>query len=123
MFFHIDISALSRKKLMQRDYEMKSFIEGKQSEGWSPVNIMTFDEVQAKYHITFDTFILNNDAYEILRSMPDCLDNLKTVLVVNDSQDEEERKFVDEIITDNSFRKVYSKDNEGINYEVFEKVV
>jgi FkbM family methyltransferase len=129
MFFHIDVSALSKKKLMQRDYETKQFDSTKISEGWNPVNIISFNELLEKYRLSFDTLVLDCEGsfFEILKSMPESLDNINTIILVNDSQNEEERKFVNETVIEKGFQRVYSKNHPSDDsvkdfYEVFERV-
>jgi FkbM family methyltransferase len=128
IYFHIEVSALSKKRLMQRDYETRPLEDIRNTEGWSPVNIISFDFLQGKYGIIFDTLVLDCEGafYEILRSMPECLENIKTIILVNDSQVEDERRFVNETVIRKGFNKVFSRNHPSDDsvkdfYEVFQK--
>lgn len=101
--FHIEISALSKKKLIQREWEtIQSDVV---LDGYTPVNIISFDELQNKYNIVFDTLVLDCEGafYYILMDMPEILENINMIIMENDYRDINHKKYVDQVLTDNDF--------------------
>ena len=120
IYFHIETSALSKKKLIQRDYETKPFDATKMSEGWIPVTIISLNELQEKYRIVFDTLIdCEGSLINILKDSPECMDSIEKIILVNDSRNEEERKFVNKTMVEKGFQRIYSRKD---IYEVFKRV-
>ena len=109
MKFHIENSALSKRKLIQKD------IFSKPSEilepGFKWVNSITLDQLKTKYNIKFDTLVLDCEGafYYILIDMPEILDNINLIIMENDYRVFEQKRYVDNILTKNNFFVVYTK--------------
>jgi len=82
--FHIEISALSKRKLIQRGWDTKP--SDTLENGYKWINTISFDQLQLKYKIVFDTLILDCEGafYYILMDMPEILNNIKLFIMEND---------------------------------------
>ena len=140
MTFNIEVSALSKKRLIQRGWDTKPLVEeaGLDSQGSSltnvaeipsgyiEVNTMTFEMIQKKYNIVFNTFIIDAEGafVDILKDMPECLTNIEMIILENDAHTLEKKEFTNNFLAEKGgYQKVYSRkhpsaDEEGF-YEVF----
>ena len=109
MKFHIENSALSKRKLIQKKWDTKP------SEilipGFKWVNTITLDELKSKYNIKFDTLVLDCEGafYYILIDMPEILDNINLIIMENDYRVLEHKKYIDNILTKNHFSVDYTQ--------------
>lgn len=127
--FNIEVSALSKRKLMQNFWDT---IPGDTLlDGWSWVNTMTYEELVKKYNIVFDTLVLDCEGafYYILYDMPEILNNIKLIIVENDYKDPSHKEYVDSILIKNNFYRdyistsTYCWDSCPINFfEVWKKI-
>ena len=101
--FHIENSALSKKKLLQRGLE--TIQSDVLLDGYTTVNIISFDELQNKYNIVFDTLVLDCEGafYYILMDMPEILENINMIIMENDYTDINHKKYVDQVLIENDF--------------------
>jgi len=101
--FHIESSALSKRKLIQRGWD--TIASDTLQEGYTSVNTITLNELNAKYNIPFDTLILDCEGafYFILMDMPEILDNIKLIIMENDYWDINKKIYIDAILTQNNF--------------------
>jgi FkbM family methyltransferase len=124
--FYIENSALSKRKLIQKEWD--TIESDVLLDGYSWVNTITLEELNAKYNIEFDTLVLdcNSAFYYILLDMPEILNNINLIIMKNDYPDIHQKQYIDEIITENSFYVDYVE-NEGWGpcsnhfYEVWKK--
>ena len=107
--FHIETSALSKKKLIQRGWD--TIPSDVLIDGYTSVNIVTFEEIQQKYNIVFDTLVLDCEGafYYILMDMPEILTNIKTIIMENDYWDLTKKQYVDQVLKENNFKVDYSE--------------
>jgi FkbM family methyltransferase len=105
--FNIENSALSKRKLMQRDHESEPSDDLR--EGYTWVNTITFDELKTKYNINFDTLILDCEGafYYILKDMPEMLDNINLIIMENDYMDLSHKQYIDDTLSSNNFYRDY----------------
>jgi len=107
--FHIENSALSKRKLIQRGWDTKpsEFLEL----GYNFVNIISLEELKLKYKINFDTLILDCEGafYYILMDMPEILDNIDLIIMENDYNDISHKNYVDSILTKYNFYNDYKE--------------
>jgi FkbM family methyltransferase len=101
--FHIENSALSNRKLIQKDWETipsETLIEG-----YFWVNTITLYDLNIKYNIKFDTLVLDCEGafYYILIDMPEILEGIKLIIMENDYYDISKKQFVDKVLVDNNF--------------------
>ena len=107
MKFHIETSALSKRKLIQRDWDSKpsEILEP----GFKWVNNITLDQLKSKYNIKFDTLVLDCEGafYYILMDMPEILENINLIIMENDYRILEEKIYINNILTKNNFEVDY----------------
>jgi FkbM family methyltransferase len=101
--FHIENSALSNRKLIQRSWDTKpsEVLEG----GYKWVNTIALDELRNKYNIEFDTLVLDCEGafYYILMDMPEILDNINLIIMENDYHDISHKNYIDDVLRENNF--------------------
>lgn len=109
MNFHIEASALSKRKLIQRGWD--TIASDTLLDGYSPVNTITYDELLAKYNINFDTLVLDCEGafYYILMDMPEILNDINLIIMENDYWDIEKKNIIDTILKSNNFYVHYSE--------------
>ena len=103
MKFHIETSALSKRKLIQQGWN--TIASDVLLDGYQLVNCITMDELHAKYNIIFDTLVLDCEGafYYILMDMPEILDNINLIIMENDYLDINNKLYIDNILTQNNF--------------------
>jgi len=101
--FHIEASALSKRKLMQKDWT--TIPSDTLEHGYKWVNTVTFDDLKNKYNIDFDTLVLDCEGafYYILMEMPEILDNINLIIMENNYHEIYKKEYVDNILKNNSF--------------------
>ena len=109
MKFHIESSALSKRKLIQRDWVTKP--SETLEPGFKWVNTITLENLKTKYNIEFDTLVLDCEGafYYILKDMPEILDNINLIIMENDYNVLEQKKYIDNILTKNNFYVDYTE--------------
>jgi len=109
MDFHIEPSALSKRKLIQKGWD--SIPSDVIKPGYVNVNIIDFENLQKKYNIIFDTLVLDCEGafYFILEDMPTILNNIKLIITENDYKYINHYNFIKENLNKNGFKIVYSK--------------
>jgi len=107
--FHIENSALSNRKLIQRGWD--TMPSDTLQEGYSWVNTITLDDLKSKYNIEFDTLVLDCEGafYYILMDMPEILNNIKLIIMENDYHDISHKIYIDEILIKNNFNIDYQE--------------
>ena len=108
--FHIESSALSKRKLIQKCWD--TIPSDTLQDGYKWVNTITLNELNTKYNIEFDTLVLDCEGafYYILIDMPEILNNIKLVIMENDYYDISKKQEVDKILTNNNFYRNYVED-------------
>ena len=107
MDFKIEGSALSKRKLIQHGW---TTIESDVLlPGYTNVNNISWEELNAKYNIEFDTLVMDCEGafYYILMDMPEILTNIKTIIMENDYWDMSHKLFIDDVIIKNGFQVYY----------------
>lgn len=107
--FNIENSALSKRKIIQKEWDtIPSEIL---LPGYEWVNTITFDELQKKYNIEFDTLVLDCEGafYYILQDFPEILNNIKLIIMENDYHNINHKIYIDEILKNNNFYISYSE--------------
>lgn len=107
--FHIENSALSKRKLIQKGWDTKPSDVLEEGHTW--VNTITYDELQSKYNIPFDTLVLDCEGafYYILMDMPEILQNIKLIIMENDYHDIKHKEYVDSVLKANKFYNSYKE--------------
>jgi len=101
--FNIESSALSKRKLIQQGWN--TIASDVLLDGYAEINIISFNELQKKYNIVFDTLVLDCEGafYYILMDMPEMLNNINLIIMENDYNDISQKEQVDLILTVNNF--------------------
>lgn len=109
LHFHIETSALSKKKLIQKGWN--TMISDVLLPGYKNINIITWEELQKKYNINFDTLVIDCEGsfYYILIDFPEILQNIKTIIMENDYTEIEKKIYVDNILKQNNFYVDYTE--------------
>lgn len=109
LHFNIESSALSYQKLIQLKWN--TIPSDVLLPGYKWIDTITFDEIQSKYNIIFDTFVLDCEGafYFILKSNTELLNNIKKIIVENDYGNITHKQFVDSILTSYQFKRDYVK--------------
>jgi FkbM family methyltransferase len=107
--FHIEPSALSKRKLIQKDWD--TIPSDDLIDGYTRVNTITYSELIAKYNIPFDTIVADCEGalFYILTDMPEVLTNIKLIIMENDYYNIEHKEFVDSVLTAQGFERIYCK--------------
>jgi len=105
--FHIESSALSKRKLIQKGWDTlpSDILE----DGYNWVNTITLVELKNKYNIDFDTLVLDCEGafYYILMDMPEILNNINLIIMENDYHNIVHKEYVDNILIKNNFNRDY----------------
>jgi FkbM family methyltransferase len=117
--FHIENAALSKRKLIQRRWDTIS--SDVLLDGYKNVNTITFEELNKKYNIDFDTLVLDCEGafYYILMDMPEILNNINLIIMENDYHDINHKKYVDSILIQNNFYVEYSENGCALAKQIF----
>jgi FkbM family methyltransferase len=109
LYFHIENSALSKRKLIQKDWN--TIISDVVEDGWTTVNTITYNELKKKYNIEFDTLIADCEGalLIILLDMPELLENINLIIMENDFIHHEEKTIVNYILNLNRFKCIFSR--------------
>jgi hypothetical protein len=101
--FHIENSALSMKKLIQKGWDTLPSDTLLPDYAW--VNTVTWKELKEKYNIVFDTLVLDCEGafYYMLFDMPEMLENIKLIIMENDYWDLNHKNAVDAVLIKNNF--------------------
>jgi FkbM family methyltransferase len=107
--FHIENSALSNRKLIQRGWD--TIPSETLQEGYTWVNTITLDNLKTKYNIEFDTLVLDCEGafYYILIDMPEILNNIKLIIMENDYWDITKKNYIDDILKQHNFYVDYAE--------------
>jgi FkbM family methyltransferase len=107
----LENSALSKRNLIQNPYLWNTIVSDEIPEGYQKVNTITFDELEKKYNITFDTIVLDCEGafYYILLDMPEILDNINLVIMENDYDDIEHKKYINSVLKEKGLSVIYSE--------------
>jgi len=107
--FNIEVSALSKRKLIQKGWDTKPSDVLETDFKW--VNTITLDELKTKYNIIFDTLVLDCEGafYYILMDMPHILDNINLIIMENDYWDIDKKQYIDKILKENNFYVDYTE--------------
>jgi len=109
MSFHIEASALSKRKLIQRGWD--TFPSDVLHTGFNPVPIIDLDQLKAKYNIVFDTLVLDCEGafYYILNDMSEVLTGINMIIMENDYRNIEHKRYIDNVLKNNNMSVIFSQ--------------
>jgi hypothetical protein len=107
--FHIENSALSKRKLIQKGWDTKPSNILEKDYNW--VNTISLEELNIKYNIIFDTLVLDCEGafYYILMDMPEILNNIRLIIMENDYHNISHKEYVDSILRKYNFYNDYKE--------------
>jgi len=113
--FRIEPAALSKRKLIQRDWTTKP--SDNLIPGWSWISTITYEQLIVKYPISFDTLVLDCEGafYWILKDYPEILQNIRLIIMENDYKDVGEYNYIENVLVQAGFTNIYTK-SLGINF-------
>ena len=105
--FNVECAALSNRTLIQQGWNTMPSDELLPEYNW--VNTITLEQLNNKYNINFDTLIIDCEGafYYILMDMPEILNEINLIIMENDYTDILHKNYVDEVLTNNNFKKDY----------------
>jgi hypothetical protein len=109
MSFEIEPSALSYRKLIQKGWV--TIPSDVIVDGYKEVKTITFEEIEDKYKIQFDTLVADCEGalYYILKDSEAIMQNLHTIILESDFFDSEHKKYVSDIFTKYGLKLVHSE--------------
>ena len=107
--FHIEISALSKRKLIQQGWN--TIVSDTILPGYTEVQSISFSDLTQKYNIAFDTLVLDCEGafYYILMDMPEILDNVNLIIMENDYTNISHKHYIDEVMQKKGFYVDYTE--------------
>ena len=98
LHFHIEGSALSKRKLIQLGWD--TIPSDTLKDGYTWVNTISLVELKSKYNIVFDTLVLDCEGafYYILMDMPEILEGINLIIMENDYWDISKKIYIDEML-------------------------
>lgn len=107
--FHIESSALSTRKLIQKGWD--TIPSDTLQAGYTWVNTISLVELKRKYNIEFDTLVLDCEGafYYILMDMPEILDNVNLIIMENDYWDISKKIYIDQTLREKGFYVDYAE--------------
>lgn len=104
--FNIEPSALSLRRLAIYDWDTITLSENEVlPNGYKEINIMSYEEIEKKYNIEFDTIVIDAEGafYYILLDNPNILKNIKKIIMENDYHNIEHYNFINNLLLSNNF--------------------
>lgn len=107
--FRIENAALSYRKLVQQGWNTIPCDEV--PPGYKPVTTITFQELEAKHQIQFDTVVADCEGalYWILLDYPEMFQRINCLIVENDYTDINHKRAVDAIVRAAGLKRIYSE--------------
>ena len=105
--FHIESRALSKRKLWSKGWNTHlSPVEGSVE-----VDIISFDDLQSTYGLTFDTLVIDCEGafYHILNEDENIMKNINLVIIENDFSSILHKKYVDQIFVKNGLKCIHTQ--------------
>jgi len=109
--FSIEPYALSKRKLIQKEGELRTFVSNIVLNGYNSVNTINWEKLCKKYSFIFDTLVLDCEGafYYILRDIPEILININKIIIKNNYNEKIHKIYVDKQLKENNFNVVYSE--------------
>jgi len=106
--FSIEPSALSKRMLIQKGWS--TIPSDDILPGYKEINTIDYDQLCKKYFAP-DTLVIDCEGafYYILLDMPQVLDGVTKIIMENDYNDIEQKKYIESVLESKSFNVVYSK--------------
>ena len=108
--FNTVCAGLSKRKLIQQEWNTIIKPDGDVPDGYKLVNTVDLNDLYTNYFI-FDTLVLDCEGafYYILQDFPDIIKPVKLIIMENDYLDITRKNYIDSVFKQNNFNVVYSK--------------
>lgn len=108
---YVEASALSQSRLIQKDWITMPLSDNHIPEGWGEVSTITFDDLNKKYNIKFDTLVADCEGalFHILKDDPSILTDINMVILENDFLDIAEKEFVNQVFGMQGLKCIYAE--------------
>ena len=103
---------MSKRQLTQAPHKWKTNIFNENNKyNASLVNIISFNELEEKYNLKFDTLVIDCEGafYYILLDMSEILHNIRTIIIENDFKISFQKEYVINTFIKESFVNVYNQ--------------
>ena len=109
--FHIENSALSKTQIIQKGEQTFKHSNDKIPRGFNQINTITWEELNKKYNISFDTLVIDCEGafFYILKESPEILNGVKIIIMENDYTKVNHKQFVDKTLLENGFYVDYTE--------------
>ena len=107
--FKIEESAISKRKLMQKQMITKPSNE--LEEGFSWIKTITWDDLIKKYNMNFNVLVCDCEGaiYYILKDEPTFIDQFERIIFENDFLDDEQEKFTFNFLNEKGFNIIHKQ--------------
>lgn len=107
--FEVEPSALSYRRLIQRGWD--TIPSDVVLEGYKEVKTITFEKIEEKYEIQFDTLVADCEGalYYILKDSEAIMKNLKMIILESDFSSAEQKEYVMEVFTKYGLTRIFSE--------------
>ncbi len=107
--FHIENSALSERKLIQRGWD--TIPSDDLRDGYNFVNTITYDKLKEKYALDFNTLVVDCEGalYYILQDNVSILNNIKMIIMENDYNVLSHKQTIDQTLIEHGFKIIYTE--------------
>jgi FkbM family methyltransferase len=124
LHFNIENAALSKVPLIQNGWI--SIPSTEVLPGYFKVNTITFDQLQNKYKMKFDTLVVDCEGalYYILKDAPEILKDIQLIIIENDFTKASHYQYVFDLFKKNGFEIVFNEKScwgENGFYQVWKK--
>jgi FkbM family methyltransferase len=112
MNFSIVTAGLSKKKLIQKDWQSQPFDEDVIPDGWTEVPTINWNTLQEKTaHLRFNVLVADCEGalYYICQEEPDFIANFERVIIENDYHDLEHKLYLNQQLRKHGFTCIYSE--------------
>ncbi len=119
--FEIEPSALSYRRLFQKGWD--TIPSDVVLEGYKEVKTITFEQIEEKYQIQFDTLVADCEGalYFILKDSEAIMKNLNTIILESDFSDADHKKYVSDVFTKYGMKCVHSEPLVGHSQYIMNK--
>ena len=109
--FIIEKGAISKRKLIQELNKWQTIVSDEVLPNYRRVKNISLQEIKEKHNIEFDTLVLDCEGsfYYILMDFPEILDGINLIIMENDYDTPEKKKYVDDKLIENHFYVDYSE--------------
>ena len=104
--FRIIPKALSKSKLYQVGW--RTYSSNKNLKNYKEIDIISFNQIEKIFNIQFNVLVLDCEGAFLLKDFPEIINNINKIIIENDFNDIEHKKFVDKILLKNNFYVDYS---------------